>query len=159
MCYNGCLQKRDYLKDRKSVSWFYMSRLSAMKEFAFLKALYERGFPTPVPIDCNRHAICMSLVDGYPLNQVRHLANSKEAYDTCMSIVVRLAECGLVHCDFNEFNIMINDVGKITMIDFPQMISTSHPNAVEYDPPPRRLHSAVSNAALTCNLCCFMKAV
>lgn len=159
MCYNACLQKRDYLKDRKSVSWFYMSRLSAMKEFAFLKALYERGFPTPVPIDCNRHAICMSLVDGYPLNQVRHLANSKEAYDTCMSIVVRLAECGLVHCDFNEFNIMINDVGKITMIDFPQMISTSHPNAVEYDPPPRWLHYAVSNATLTCNLCCFIKAV
>lgn len=49
-----------------------------------------------------------------------------------MAIVVRLAECGLVHCDFNEFNIMISDEGKITMIDFPQMISTSHPNAEEY---------------------------
>ncbi|OWZ24554.1 Atypical/RIO/RIO2 protein kinase [Phytophthora megakarya] len=123
--------KRDYLKNRKSVSWFYMSRLSAMKEYAFLKALYDRDFPTPTPIDCNRHAICMSLVDGYTLNQVRRLGNSKEAYDTAMSIVVRLAEFGLVHCDFNEFNIMIGDDGKITMIDFPQMISTSHPNAAE----------------------------
>ncbi|DBA00759.1 TPA: hypothetical protein N0F65_001230 [Lagenidium giganteum] len=123
--------KRDYLKNRKSVSWFYMSRLSALKEYAFLKALYERGFPTPTPIDCNRHAICMSLVDGYPLNQVRRLANSKDAYETAMSIVVRLAECGLVHCDFNEFNLMINEDGKLTMIDFPQMISTSHPNATE----------------------------
>lgn len=123
--------KRDYLKSRKSVSWFYMSRLSAMKEYAFLKALYDRDFPTPTPIDCNRHAICMSLVDGYPLNQVRRLANSKDAYDTAMSIVVRLAEYGLIHCDFNEFNIMIGDDGKITMIDFPQMISTSHPNAAE----------------------------
>ncbi|KAL4125020.1 hypothetical protein PRIC2_008611 [Phytophthora ramorum] len=123
--------KRDYLKNRKSVSWFYMSRLSAMKEYAFLKALFDRDFPTPTPIDCNRHAICMSLVDGYPLNQVRRLANSKDAYETAMSIVVRLAEYGLVHCDFNEFNIMIGDDGKITMIDFPQMISTSHPNAAE----------------------------
>uniref|UniRef100_M4BXJ4 Serine/threonine-protein kinase RIO2 n=1 Tax=Hyaloperonospora arabidopsidis (strain Emoy2) TaxID=559515 RepID=M4BXJ4_HYAAE len=123
--------KRDYLKNRKSVSWFYMSRLSAMKEYAFLKALYDRDFPTPMPFDCNRHAICMSLVDGYPLNQVRRLANSKLVYDTAMSIVVRLAEYGLVHCDFNEFNIMIGGDGKITMIDFPQMISTSHPNADE----------------------------
>lgn len=123
--------KRDYLKNRKSVSWFYMSRLSAMKEYAFLKALYDRGFPTPTPIDCNRHAICMSLVDGCPLNQVRRLANSKDAYETSMSIVVRLAEYGLVHCDFNEFNIMIGHDGKITMIDFPQMISTSHPNAAD----------------------------
>lgn len=48
-----------------------------------------------------------------------------------MSIVVRLAEYGLVHCDFNEFNIMISESGKLTMIDFPQMISTSHPNASE----------------------------
>ncbi|OQR81317.1 RIO kinase [Thraustotheca clavata] len=123
--------KRDYLKHRKQVNWFYLSKLSAMKENAFLKALYERGFPTPTPIDANRHAIVMSLVDGYPLNQVRRMADSKGAYDACMDIVVRLAECGLVHCDFNEFNIMINDEGKITMIDFPQMISTSHYNAEE----------------------------
>ena len=49
----------------------------------------------------------------------------------CMDIVVRLAECGLVHCDFNEFNIMIDETNKITMIDFPQMISTNHVNAEE----------------------------
>jgi RIO kinase 2 len=56
----------------------------------------------------------------------------QEVYDAAMSIVVRLAEYGLVHCDFNEFNIMIGESGKLTMIDFPQMISTSHPNASEY---------------------------
>ncbi|TMW68739.1 hypothetical protein Poli38472_006207 [Pythium oligandrum] len=123
--------KRDYLRNRKSASWFYMSRLSAMKEFAFLKALHDRDFPTPTPIDHNRHAICMSLVNGFPLNQVRRMANSKDVYEQAMSVLVRLAECGLVHCDFNEYNIMVGETGKITMIDFPQMISTSHPNAPE----------------------------
>ncbi|RQM23852.1 hypothetical protein B5M09_006400 [Aphanomyces astaci] len=54
-----------------------------------------------------------------------------DAYDACMNILVRLAECGLVHCDFNEFNIMMNGDGKITIIDFPQMISTKHLNAQE----------------------------
>lgn len=48
-----------------------------------------------------------------------------------MSLIVRLAECGLVHCDLNEFNLMINEEGELTMIDFPQMISISHPNATE----------------------------
>jgi len=33
--------KRDYLKNRTSFSWFYMSRLAAVKEFAFMKALYD----------------------------------------------------------------------------------------------------------------------
>jgi RIO kinase 2 len=29
--------KRDYLKHRKASNWLYMSRLSAMKEYAFMK--------------------------------------------------------------------------------------------------------------------------
>ncbi len=113
-------------------NWFYWSKLSATKEYAFLQALYQRDFPTPTPIDHNRHAIVMSLVDGFPLNQVRNMANPKDTYDHAMNILVRLAEYGLVHCDFNEFNIMINnETGRLTIIDFPQMISISHVNADE----------------------------
>ena len=59
---------RDYLKKNQGVhSWLYMSRLASLKEYAFMKALYEKGFPTPVPIDSNRHGICMSLVPAYPM--------------------------------------------------------------------------------------------
>ena len=49
-----------------------------------------------------------------------------------MELHIRLAQCGLVHCDFNEFNVMINDEEELTMIDFPQMVSTSHRNAAYY---------------------------
>ena len=37
-----------------------------------------------------------------------------------------------MHGDYNEFNMMIDDDEKLTMIDFPQMISTSHANAPYY---------------------------
>lgn len=33
-----------------------------------------------------------------------------------MKLIVRLAHCGLIHGDFNEFNLMISDKGHITMI-------------------------------------------
>jgi len=46
-----------------------------------------------------------------------------------MDLIVRLAQYGLIHGDFNEFNIMITDDDKPILIDFPQMISTSHANA------------------------------
>ncbi|XP_052499631.1 serine/threonine-protein kinase RIO2 isoform X2 [Budorcas taxicolor] len=59
--------KRDYHKHRHNMSWLYLSRLSAMKEFAYMKALYERKFPVPKPIDYNRHAVVMELINGYPL--------------------------------------------------------------------------------------------
>uniref|UniRef100_A0A8C2FIT1 non-specific serine/threonine protein kinase n=1 Tax=Cyprinus carpio TaxID=7962 RepID=A0A8C2FIT1_CYPCA len=59
--------KRDYHKHRNKMSWLYLSRLSAMKEFAYMKALYDRGFPVPKPVDYNRHAVVMELINGYPL--------------------------------------------------------------------------------------------
>jgi RIO kinase 2 len=49
-----------------------------------------------------------------------------------MDLIIKLAEYGLVHGDFNEFNLMIDDEEVVTMIDFPQMVSTSHPNAQFY---------------------------
>ncbi|KAJ6816413.1 serine/threonine-protein kinase rio2 [Iris pallida] len=124
--------KRDYLRRRSSHNWLYMSRLAALKEYAFMKALEENDFPVPTAVDCNRHCVIMSLVQGYPLVQVKQLQNPDEVFDTIIGLVVRLAEHGLIHCDFNEFNIMIDDDEKITMIDFPQMISVSHRNAKMY---------------------------
>ena len=46
-----------------------------------------------------------------------------------MELLVQLGNCGLIHGDFNEFNLMLDDNEKVTMIDFPQMVSTSHENA------------------------------
>jgi RIO kinase 2 len=62
-------QKRDYLTGRSSASWLYMSRLSALKEYAFMKALHSHGFPTPTPVDQNRHVVLMSVA------KVRDLLN------------------------------------------------------------------------------------
>ncbi|MBN3319737.1 RIOK2 kinase, partial [Atractosteus spatula] len=124
--------KRDYHKHRHKMSWLYLSRLSAMKEFAYMKALYDRGFPVPKPMDYNRHAVVMELINGYPLCQVRRVEDPAGLYSEIMDLVVKLANHGLIHGDFNEFNLMLDDKDHVTMIDFPQMVSTSHQNAEWY---------------------------
>ncbi|XP_031403060.1 serine/threonine-protein kinase rio2-like isoform X1 [Punica granatum] len=124
--------KRDYLKHRRSYNWLYLSRLAALKEFSFMKALEEHGFPVPNALDCNRHCVIMSLVPGYPLVQVKELQNPEMVFERIIGLVVCLAEHGLIHCDFNEFNIMIDDDENVAMIDFPQMVSVSHRNAQMY---------------------------
>ena len=50
-----------------------------------------------------------------------------------MGLLAKLARLGLIHCDFNEFNLFVStdDEERVTLIDFPQMISTSHANAEE----------------------------
>ncbi|XP_060072112.1 serine/threonine-protein kinase RIO2-like [Ylistrum balloti] len=124
--------KRDYHKHRKNASWLYLSRLAAMKEFAYMKALYDRKFPVPKPEDFNRHTVIMELLSGHPLCQVRELSDPAQVYNDCMELIVRLGNCGVIHGDFNEFNLMVDDNGSVTMYDFPQMISTSHFNAEWY---------------------------
>merc|ERR1719433_1637701 len=46
-----------------------------------------------------------------------------------MDLILRFAAVGVIHGDFNEFNIMIADDGSPVIIDFPQMVSTGHPDA------------------------------
>ncbi|KAL9630882.1 MAG: hypothetical protein Q9204_004492 [Flavoplaca sp. TL-2023a] len=145
-----------------------MSRLSALKEYTFMTALHEAGFPVPTPMACNRHTVVMSLVEGTPLYQIRHMEEqeARRLYAELMAMIVRLAGVGLIHGDFNEFNIIIEErdssssqtindppadlveklehgesgkqdtTANITLhpilIDFPQMLSISHPNASTY---------------------------
>ncbi|NXF54212.1 RIOK2 kinase, partial [Oceanites oceanicus] len=124
--------KRDYHKHRHKMSWLYLSRLAAMKEFAYMKALHDRKFPVPKPVDYNRHAVVMELIDGYPLCQVHQMEDPASVYSELMDLIVKLASHGLIHGDFNEFNLILDKDDHVTMIDFPQMISTSHANAEWY---------------------------
>lgn len=123
--------KRDYLQHRTSFSWLYLSRLAAMKEYAFMVALGEHGLPVPYAVAHNRHCVLMTMVDAIPLVQVRELVNPGEIYKQCMGMMTQLAQLGLVHCDFNEFNLLVSEQDELTLIDFPQMVSTSHANAQE----------------------------
>ncbi|KAF7347774.1 Tudor domain-containing protein [Mycena venus] len=126
-------EKRDYLGKRKSASWMYMSRLAAQKEWAFMKVLHEHNFPVPRPIDQARHCLLMEFIDAYPLRQISEVPSPGKLYSTLMDLIVRFAHAGLIHGDFNEFNILIRrETGEPIVIDFPQMVSTSHENAEWY---------------------------
>lgn len=142
---------RDYLRHRSSASWMYMSRLAALKEFAFMKALRENGFRVPEPIANSRHTIVMELIDAFPLRQISKVPDPAGLYTELIEMILRLAEYGLIHGDFNEFNILIKEDEvpsaepiekeetptasiRLTpvLIDFPQMVSIDHANAEMY---------------------------
>lgn len=140
---------RDYLTKRAAGSWMYMSRLAALKENAFMTALWENGFPVPKPLAQNRHMVVMELIDAFPLRQISDVPDPAGLYAELISIILRLAEYGLIHGDFNEFNILIREEQeregseadrestvpiflRPIIIDFPQMVSIDHPNAEMY---------------------------
>jgi RIO kinase 2 len=123
---------RDYHEHRKHASWLYLSRLAAMKEYAFMKVLYDAGFPCPRPIYVNRHMVLMELCDAQPLGRIKELSDPGATYAACIELILRLAAHGLIHCDFNEFNLLMDADENLIVIDFPQVVSVDHINAEYY---------------------------
>ncbi|CCF56210.1 hypothetical protein KAFR_0A07760 [Kazachstania africana CBS 2517] len=132
--------KRDYIKKnaKNGVNWMYLSKIAAGKEYQFMTLLFAKGFDVPEAFDCSRHCIVMELIKGYPMRRLRKHKNIPKLYSDLMSFIVKLGNSGLIHCDFNEFNIMIkdkvedeNDPGFV-VIDFPQCISIQHNDAEFY---------------------------
>jgi len=121
-------------------SWLFLSRKSALKEFAFMKALYNVDYPTPEPIAHNRHVVAMSLIRGVPLYQIIRTKLSAEQaasiFHQASDLALRLAKHGLVHCDLNEFNLIV-DVSGIQQ----NSLSQEHDHYVR--------HSGMSVAAET----------
>ncbi|KAH8046323.1 serine/threonine kinase [Aureococcus anophagefferens] len=118
-------------------NWLNMSRLAAKREWDFLNCLHDDGaFRVPEPLDQNRHGVVMSLAPGLPLYQLGAegcLADPATVLDDCVNVSRLLARRGLIHCDLNEFNLIVDSpTSTVTLIDFPQMISTKHPNAHFY---------------------------
>lgn len=118
-----------------------------------MKALHQHEFPVPEPLAQNRHTIVMSLVDAFPLRQIAEVPDPAGLYAELIDMIIRLAGFGLIHGDFNEFNVLIKEEpiadpkgkagpyeeteGQLVrlipiLIDFPQMVSVDHANAEMY---------------------------
>lgn len=109
----GVRAKRDYStrKGRAAHSWLHLSRLAATKEAAFMEALHAAGFAVPRLLGANRHAVLMTRVAGAPLYRAvrssEGLDDPLRVYGQAVAFIEDLAARGLVHCDLNEFNLMV----------------------------------------------------
>ena len=70
-------KNREYIQNRTSYNWLYLSKLSSVREFLFMQLLHKNKFPVPTPIDTNRHGILMSLVDGDTFCKITRITSQK----------------------------------------------------------------------------------
>ena len=120
---------RNYIQNRKHISWLYVNRLSAESEFEGLVRVYELHLNTPKPIAQNRNSLVMQLFEGQQLNSFRELDNPREILDEILQYIFRFfTEANLIHCDLSEFNILIDQKQRIQVIDFPQWELANHYN-------------------------------
>lgn len=118
---------RSYIPEWKHFPWLFASMESASMEFSALSALQRGGVSVPVPLGINRNVIAMSYIAGLNLNQVS-LEEPEEVFEEVVENLRKAYGLGYIHSDLSEFNIMV-DGEKVWLIDWPQWIEPSHPNA------------------------------
>jgi len=121
---------RDIIGDRSHISWLYVNRLAAKKEFEALNKIYTLKLNTPKPIGYNRHMIVMEYLKGKELVYYKDIDDPLYIFEKIidqMKIIYQKA--GMIHGDLGEFNIVLDEEGNILIIDWLQWIPKDHPNA------------------------------
>ncbi len=128
--------------DKKRLSWLYESRLAAEREYEALTRLHPAGISVPRPIAQNRHIVVMSMIEGDELSVVSFLPTigwlrkkdiAEQSYKKVIKNVKEAyKKVGIIHGDLSEFNIIITHDFDILIIDWPQWVSKTHPNASLY---------------------------
>jgi RIO kinase 2 len=121
-------RSRMHLRDLPRSSWLHAASLAARHEFKVMGRLYP-AVSVPRPVAWSRHALAMERVGG-TLLQKAVLVDPEECLEKILENVKEAYKLGIVHADLSEFNVMVTGV-DIKLIDWPQAVETSHPNAVE----------------------------
>jgi RIO kinase 2 len=120
---------RGYVAERRHTSWLYISRLAATREYTALQRLYPAGVSVPKPIAQNRHAIVMSAIEGNLLSDCNFFSKPSRILNSIIENVKKTyLKAQMVHADLSEYNVLITPKLKILIIDWPQWISSNHPN-------------------------------
>ncbi|MHA1148227.1 MAG: RIO1 family regulatory kinase/ATPase domain-containing protein [Promethearchaeota archaeon] len=121
---------RNLIGERGHISWLYVNRLAAKKEFEALDEIYTLNLNTPRPIGYNRHVIVMEYLRGKELAYYKTIDDPEYIFNEIIEqIRVIYKKAGMIHGDLGEFNIVIDGEGNILIIDWLQWVPSDHPNA------------------------------
>ena len=124
-------RKRGYVtKYTYSPDWHHQSQIAAKKEYKALKILHPKGVAVPEPIKQNRHVLVMSMIEGAELFHYPELPNPQAVLkEILVNIRKAYQEAGIIHADLSPYNIILQPNQHILIIDWPQYVTTKHPNA------------------------------
>ena len=125
--------KRNYSSNYSyTPDWHHQSKIAAKKEYAALKLLYHKDVAVPEPIKQTRHVVVMGMIEGAELYHYPELPDAQAVYnEVIFNVRKAYQDAHILHGDLSPFNIILQPNQHILMIDWPQNVSTTHPNAKE----------------------------
>ena len=122
------MRKRGYTTEH--ASWLFQSRLAAEKEFQALRLLFPYKVAVPAPISQNRHVIAMGMIEGAELADWKQIRKPEKVLKEILRNVRKAyLKAGVIHADLSEYNVILKPNMHILIIDWPQYVTMTHPNA------------------------------
>jgi RIO kinase 2 len=125
-------KKRSFaLKEQSNIHhWLLINISAAKKEVDVLQRLKDTGTSTPLALYRAMHCIAMNRINGARLVNVKELEHpTMVLQDILLSIGIAYKN-HIIHSDLSEYNVLVGGTPRDTwIIDWPQAVSTDHPNA------------------------------
>ena len=124
-------RKRSYTQQYTyTPNWHQQSTIAAKKEYKALKLLEPHNIAAPKPIRHNRHTLGMTLINGAPLNLYPKIPHPQKVLKEILNNIKKAyKKAKIIHADLSPYNILIQPDLHILIIDWPQYVSITHPNA------------------------------
>uniref|UniRef100_A0A0B7B4R4 Serine/threonine-protein kinase RIO3 n=1 Tax=Arion vulgaris TaxID=1028688 RepID=A0A0B7B4R4_9EUPU len=112
-------------------------KIWAEKEFMNLRRMRRNNILCPTPIVLKKHVLVMTCIgDEHPAPKLKEVKLSTEdmqdAYEQTIQLIKNLyRNCGLVHADLSEYNLLWHD-GQVWVIDVSQSVEAENPTSNDF---------------------------
>jgi len=115
-----------------SPNYLVASKRAALREIQALRILHPAGVPVPTPVYRNRHMVVTSLIEGELLARRAGLSDPASLLGAIAGSLKKALSAGIIHCDLSAYNILVTEGEQHFIIDWPQWVRPTHPNAETY---------------------------
>ena len=116
-------------QEDNSHHWLLVSMNGAKKEVEVLQRLRKIGVAVPNPHYRAMHSVVMNRISGTGLTNLVRVDDPHVLFKEILANVAKAYAGRIIHSDLSEYNILVGRSGEPYIIDWPQAVSTMHPNA------------------------------
>ena len=121
-------RKRSFEKKGIAHNWFLINISAAKKEYDVLCKLKNSEVNCCIPFYRSMHTIVMEKIEGKKLIETR-IREPERVLDNIIYQLSVIYDNNIINGDISEYNVLIDDRSNPWIIDWPQAVSTNHPDA------------------------------
>jgi len=124
-------RRRTFIGKEDIHQWLLINIDAAKKEYNALNRLRHSGIRIPVLYYRAMHCVVMNRIDGLRLVNIHELEDPKITLQNILHDIGTAYKYNMINSDLSEYNVLLDSKNNIWIIDWPQVVSRSHPNAAD----------------------------